>query len=255
LTGGNVGAVAQRREPGVWIIQGETVTLPVMITRARLTAAVFTAEPAAARQVLTGVPLEPLIVFGRVLSTLLIVHYHEFALRTYDEVGVGLLARGPDGRPGMHLVDLPVTGAFTREAGQDIWALPKWLMEAVLTFGTGHTEATVRHEGAEVLRARVRHGRLRLPCGVRGSLPVWSFADRGAQAGRLLRGRLPMRLSGVRVGRGDTDIRLGEHPMARRMRSLGMLGRPLLTVTAKRMSGPLGEFAAVPPGAPKPGRS
>lgn len=241
--------MAERVGPGTWSIQGETVTLPVTVTNARLTSAVFAAEPAAARQLLAGVPLEPLVVFGRAFSVLLIIHYDEWALKSYDEVGVGLLARGPGGRPGLHIVDLPVTGAFTREAGQDFWALPKWLMEAVLTFGPDATEAEVRQDGAEVMRATVRHGRVRLPFGTRLSLPSWSYLDHGAQAGRLLRGRVPMRLSGVRVGRGGFAVRLGEHSMAQRMRSLGMLGTPWLTVTADRLSGPLGEFepvAAVP---------
>jgi hypothetical protein len=243
---GNVGAVAQRVQTGVWTIQGETVTLPVTVTNARLTAAVFTAPAAAARRLLAGVPLEPLTVFGRALSTLLTIHYDEWELKSYDEVGVALLTRGPDGRPGLHIVDLPVTGAFTREAGQDFWGLPKWLMAAVLTFGADATEVLVRHEGDEVLRASVRNGRLRLPFGTRMSLPCWSYLDHGAQAGLLLRGRVPMRLSGVRLGRGGYHVRLGEHPMAQKMRALGMLGQPLVTVSAKRLSGPMGEFQAVP---------
>lgn len=239
--------MAERVRPGVWSIQGETVTLPVTVTDARMTGAVFTAPPAAARQVLDGVPLEPLVLFGRAFSLLMVIHYPEWALKTYDEVGVGLLTRGPGGRPGLHIVDLPVTGAFTREAGQDFWALPKWLMQATLRFGDDETDAVVGHEGAEVMSASIRHGRVRLPFGTRLSLPSWSYLDHGAQAGRLLRGRVPMRMSGVRLGRGGFDVRLGEHPMAQRMRALGMLGTPILTVTAERLNGPLGEFEPVIP--------
>jgi len=237
--------MAERVAAATWSIQGETVRLPVTITDARLTAAVFTAPVRSARRVLAGVPLRPVSVFGRAVSVLLVVHYGPWALKTYDEVGAGLLAAGPGGRPGLYLADLPVTGAFTREAGQDFWALPKWLMDAVLIFGEGRTSVVVRDGGQEVLRAGIRHGRLRLPFGLRASAPSWSYLDRGAQAGRLLRGRVPMRLSGVRLGRGGYDVRLGEHPMAERMRALGMLGRPLLTVDAERLSGPLGEFREV----------
>jgi hypothetical protein len=100
----------------------------------------------------------------------------------------------------------------------------------------------VRDEGTEVLHASVRNAGVRLPFGTRLTLPSWSFLGHGAQAGRLLRGRLPMNLSGIRVGRGAYDVRLGEHPMTAKMRALGMLSRPLLTVTAARMTGPLGEF-------------
>ena len=246
--------MAERLSAGTWTIQGETVTLPVTITDARMSAAVFTAPTAGARELLADVPLEPFVLFGRAITLLMTIHYPPWALKTYDEVGVGLLVRGPRGRPGLHIVDLPVTGAFTREAGQDFWALPKWLMDAQLDFGPSRTEVTVRDGGREVLHATIRNGALRLPFRTRVSLPSWSYLDHGAQAGRLLRGRLPMHLSGARVGRGGFDVRLGEHPMTRRMRALGMLGQPLLTVTGARLQGQLGEFSPVPIPAPRSGQ-
>ncbi|WP_250003476.1 acetoacetate decarboxylase family protein [Actinoplanes sp. M2I2] len=239
--------MAERIGDGVWSLQGETITLPVEITEARLTAAVFTTKLAAARTVLTGTPLRPSAVLGRALGVIMCVHYDEWALKSYDEVGVGLLVRGPSGPPGLHLVDLPVTGAFTREAGQDFWALPKWLMDVDLRFSKMETDVVVRDRATEVLRASIRHGRLRLPFALRATLPTWSYLDRGAQAGRLLRGRVPMRLSGVRLGRGAFRVRLGEHPMAGRMAALGMTGKPFLTVHANRLHGPLDEFTEVAP--------
>ncbi|HEX5200270.1 MAG TPA: acetoacetate decarboxylase family protein [Actinoplanes sp.] len=244
--------MAERVGAGIWSIQGETVRLPVTITDARITAAVFTAPAAGARQVLAGAPLRPLVLFGRAITLLLTVHYGPWALKTYDEVGIGLLVLGPGGRPGLHLVDLPVTGAFTREAGQDFWALPKWLMDAELTFGAAATEVTVRDGGTQVLRAAVRTGRVPLPFPVRLPVPCWAWLDHGAQAGRLLRGGLPMRLSGARIGGGGFAVRLGEHAMADRMRALGMLGRPWLTVTGARLTGRLGEFRPVDAVSPAP---
>ncbi|XVV17302.1 acetoacetate decarboxylase family protein [Actinoplanes sp. CA-131856] len=237
--------MAERIGAGVWSLQGETVTLPVTITDARITASVFTAPAASARELLAGLPLKPFTAFGRAFGLLMCIHYGEWALKTYDEVGVGLLALGPGRRPGLYLLDLPVTGAFTREAGQDFWALPKWLMTSTLRFGDGATDVTVTDGDTPVMSASFTHGRLRLPFGVRSSLPAWSYLDHGAQAGRLLRGRVPMRLSGVRLGRGSFSVRLGEHPMARRMAALGMVNRPLLTVHASSLRGPLGEWRAV----------
>ncbi|MFD0523902.1 acetoacetate decarboxylase family protein [Paractinoplanes durhamensis] len=193
--------MAERIDAATWSIQGETVTLPVTITDARITAAIFTAPAADARRVLSGVPLRPVTVFGRAITLLMFIHYDEWVLKTYDEVGVGLLVRGPRGLPGLHIVDLPVTGAFTREAGQDFWALPKWLMEADLAFGPSTTDVTVRDGGAEVMHASVQTGGVRLPFGTRLKVPSWSYLSHGAQADRLLRGALPMNLSGIRVGR------------------------------------------------------
>ena len=237
--------MAERIAPGTWSIQDQTVTLPVDITGARITAALFSASASDARKVLSGTPLRPFAVFGRAVSLLMALHYGPWALGEYDEVGVGLLALGPGRRPGLHIVDLPVTGAFTREAGQDFWALPKWLMTADLSFEASSTSVTVRDGGASVLQAVIRAGRLRLPFGIRASLPAWCYLDRGAQAGSLLWGRVPMNLSGVRVGTGGFDARLSSHPMTDRMRDLGMLGRPWLTVTARRLTGPLDEFRVV----------
>jgi hypothetical protein len=237
--------MAERIGPGVWSLQGETVTLPVTITDAQITAAVFTTPAADARKLLTGVPLTPLTVLGRAFTMLMCIHYGKWALKTYDEVGVGLLTVGPRGRPGLHILDLPVTGAFTREAGQDFWALPKWLMTSSLRFAPSATEVTVQDGEAEVMAASFTHGRLRLPFGVRAALPAWSFLDHGAQADTLLRGRVPMNLSGVRLGRGSFSVRVGTHPMAARMRALGMLRRPLLTVHARRLHGSLGEWLPV----------
>ncbi|MEV4350127.1 acetoacetate decarboxylase family protein [Actinoplanes sp. NPDC049596] len=236
--------MAERIGPGVWSLQGETVTLPVTITDAQITAAVFTSPAVDARKLLAGLPLKPFTVLGRAFGLLMCIHYGEWALKTYDEVGVGLLTVGPRGRLGLFLLDLPVTGAFTREAGQDFWALPKWLMTSTLRFGAGRTDVTVSDDGTPVFSASLTHGRLRLPFGLRSSLPAWSHLDHGAQAGRLLRGRVPMNLSGVRLGRGASSVRLGAHPMADRMAALGMVGRPLLTVHAASLRGSLGEWPA-----------
>ncbi|MCM4085029.1 acetoacetate decarboxylase family protein [Paractinoplanes hotanensis] len=238
--------MAERIGDGVWTLQGEKVTLPVQITSARFTAAVFTARSEQARSVLAGTPLRPFSVFGRAITMIMCIHYDEFALKSYDEVGVGLLVRGPSGPPGLHMVDLPVTGAFTREAGQDFWALPKWLMDADLRFSKMETDVVVRDRATEVVRASFRHGRVRLPFAVQSALPAWSYLDHGAQAGRLLRGQVPMQLSGARLGRGAFRVRLDDdHPMAARMKALGMTRKPFLTVHADRLHGPLGEFTEV----------
>jgi hypothetical protein len=236
--------VAELVGPDTWTIQGETITLPVSLGDARLTAAVFTCPAAAASSVLASTPLRPLVVAGRAISVLMCIHYGEWALKAYDEVGVCVFVRGRP--PGLHIVDLPVTGAFTREAGRDFWALPKWVMDADLSFGADRTSVVVRDGGAEVMRASFGHG-WRFPS-LPATLPAWSYLEEGAQAGRLLRGWLPMRLSGVRLGRAPASVRLPPgtaHPMAARMRALGMLGRPLFTVHAERLSGRLGSFTPV----------
>lgn len=233
--------MAQLVGPDTWTIQGETIRLPLRLADARVTAAVFACSPPDAASVLASAPLEPLVLAGRAFSVLICIHYGEWALRSYDEVGVCVFVRGRP--PGLHIVDLPVTGEFTCEAGRDFWALPKWVMDADLSFSRERTSVVVRDSGTEVMRAEIGHGRRFPP--VPATMPAWSYLDRGAQAGRLLRGWLPLRLSGVRLGRGPVSVRLpadSVHPMAARMRSLGMVGSPLFTVHASRLSGPLRAF-------------
>lgn len=231
--------------PGTWRVQGRTITLPVRITEAEAALAVFAAPPAGAATCLAGTGLRPVTLAGRAFGVLMVVRYGEWALGAYDEVGVGLLAGGPDGRPGLHLVDLPVTGELTREAGQDIWGLPKWLMRADLVFDGPAASVTVHDGDTFVLRADLRAGRVGVPFRLRAGLRVWSRADRGAQAGVLLSGVAPMSVRGTHVGRGSARLELGDHPMARRMAALGMTGRPLLTVRTRRLGGRLGAFDPV----------
>ncbi|HET9142935.1 acetoacetate decarboxylase family protein [Actinophytocola sp.] len=225
-----------------WSVQGVTIDLPVRIRDAEMASAVFTARPAEASALLAGTGLRPLTVAGRAVSMLMLVHYGEWVLGSYDEVGVGLFTRGPGGRVGLHLVDLPVTGKLTCEAGQDIWGLPKWLMRAGLAFDGASASVTVHDGETFVLRAVLRAGRLPVPFGVRSRLGTWSRLDHGAQAGVLLRGTAPMTLHGTHLGRGAMTVELGDHPMARRMAALGMTRRPLLTLHADRLHGDLDAF-------------
>lgn len=231
--------------PGTWRVQGETITLPVRFTDAELAAAVFTARPGDAAACLAGSGLRPFTVGGRAVSVLMLVRYGEWVLGSYDEVGVGLLVRGPGGRRGLHIVDLPVTGELTCEAGRDIWALRKWVMRSDLVFADGSASITVHDRDTFVMRADLRAGRVAVPFGVRGRTAVWSRTDRGTQAGSLLRGVAAMRSAGLRAGRGSARVELGDHPMAERMAALGMTRRPLLTAHVRRMSGELDAFELV----------
>ena len=239
------GAMAELLTEGTWTIQGRTVTLPVSITSAESTLAVYPAAPDAATHHLRGTELEPWTLGGRAFSVLMLVHYDEWELGTYDEVGVGLLVSGPGLKMGLHVLDLPVTGTFTCEAGQDFWGLPKWMMRADLAF-TGRTAAVTVHDGQEfVMRARLTAGRLPVPPRTTVTVPVWSRLDFGAQAGKLLRGAMPMTVGSATVGRGRSEVELGVHPMALRMADLGMTGRPLAVMHAGRATGSLDAFATI----------
>lgn len=230
--------------PKTWRIQGRRITLPVTLTDAQMSAAVFRSPRQAVAGLLDGTGLTPFTLGRSAFSMLMFVQYGPWELGMYDEVGVGVFVRG-SGKPGLHLVDLPVTGAFTQEAGQDFWALPKWLMSSTLTFLDRSASITVHDGSAFVLRAALTAGRLPIPLPIRASIPAWSYLGHGAQRNTLLRGTFPMTLQGLRLGRGTARITLGDHPMAHRMAALGMTRAPLITVHARNLSGPLDAFDAV----------
>jgi hypothetical protein len=237
--------MAELLADSTWTIQGRTVTLPVSITHAEISIAVFSTTADAAAHHLRGTELEPWTVGGRAFSMLMLVHYDEWELGAYDEVGIGLLVAGPGLKMGLHVLDLPVTGTFTCEAGQDFWGLPKWIMRADLQFA-GRTATVSVHDGTEfVMQARLVAGRIPVPPGTRMSTPVWSRLGYGAQAGKLLRGELPMAVSVATFGRGRASVELGVHPMALRMADLGMTHRPLFVMHAGHATGALGAFATV----------
>ncbi len=226
-----------------WIVRGHTMQLPITFS-ARAAAAVFRAERGVVDELLSDTPLRAAALGRHALSVLLGVHYDRGDLGSYDEVGVGVLARGSAGRVGLYLCDLPVTQELTCEAGQHIWGLPKWLMSAELAVSDGDTTVSIADQGRPVLRASLRHRRFPVACPFPVVLPTWAFLDRGAQAGVLLQGALRVRLPQVRVGRGEVALELGAHPMADKMRLLGMTGRPLAAVTAS-VHGALGASVAI----------
>ena len=237
--------MATHPAPDLWEVQGKQIDLPVRTHAARFAGAAWRPSRAAVDAQLEPFGLRSAGFRGTGLAMLVCVVYpEEFVLRGYDEVGIGVLATGPGG-PGLFVLELPVTGAFTREAGREIWGLPKWLMTSKADLG-GSTSTMVISEGdVPVMDATIRTGGLALPLVPSGG-STWARAEDGPHAGRLLRGKTSMRFRGLRLGRGrGTTITWGEHRMADRARALGMDGRPFATFSAERLSASFGESRVV----------
>lgn len=237
--------MATHPAPNVWEVQGQQIDLPVRVDGATFAGALWRTPRAAVDAQLEPHGLQSAGFRGTGLAMLVCVVYpEEFVLRGYDEVGIGVLASGPGG-PGLFVLELPVTGEFTREAGREIWGLPKWLMTSKADLG-GSTSTMVMSDGdVPVMDATIRTGGLALPLVPSGG-STWARAEDGPHAGRLLRGKTSMRFRGLRLGRGrGTTITWGEHRMADRARALGMDGRPFATFSAERLSASFGESRVV----------
>jgi hypothetical protein len=238
--------MATHPAPNLWEVQGKQIDLPVRTHTARFAGAAWRPPRAAVDVLLEPYGLKSAGTRGKGLALLVCVVYpDEFVLGGYDEVGVGVFADGPGGS-GLFVLELPVTGSFTREAGQEIWGLPKWLMTSTADIGGSRSTMTIAEDGVPIMDATIRTGRLALPVPAPSAGRTWARATEGPHAGQLLRGKTTMRFHRLRVGRGrGTSITWGEHRMADRARALGMDGRPFATFSAERLDASFGESAVV----------
>jgi hypothetical protein len=181
----------------------------------------------AARAMLAETSLEPWPMFGRAITTIQAWSYRDSTVGTYDEVGLGIIARKKGSRPsllklGMDMRDqddqgiwvctLPVTTQAAWAAGVEIWGYPKYVTPITSDFGA--REARVRL--GDELEITVEAGRgAALP-----SLPVVTLT---AREGRLIRTvietQMPLRWT---LGRSASVRILGKGRTSDAFEALGL---------------------------------
>ena len=238
--------MATHPAPDLWEVQGRQIDLPVTVQSATFAGALWRTPRTAVDAQLEPYGLTSAGFRGTGLAVLVCIVYEDaFVLGGYDEVGIGVFASGPGG-PGLFVLELPVTGAFTREAGREIWGLPKWLMTSKADLGGSRSTMVMSDGDVPVMDATIRTGSLSLPFPMPSAGRTWARAEEGPHEGRLLRGKTSMRFRGLRVGRGrGTTITWGDHRMADRARALGMDGKPFLTISAERLTASFGESVVI----------
>lgn len=228
-----------------WVLFGAEIPKPAQIRDARFAAAVYACRAAEARTVTRGTGLEPVTAGGWAFSALACVQYVDTDLGPYDEVGVGVLVRGPGGKPGLYTAELPVTGEFTLHAGRQIWGLPKWRARSESSFDGRRVRLKLWDGETRVLAVALDGGPIASPAPVRVPVPVWSARVDGPNRGELLHGTFGLRFDGLRIRPGGARVALGEHRMSELAHRLGMTGPALHTMSARRASGLLGDFDVV----------
>jgi hypothetical protein len=222
-------------------IQGRHIELPLEIGDASAGIVVCSASLAAVAAALPPglrpVRWRP----GRGLVVLLLVSYRENPLGAYDEVVVASAARLDHqgdpragvadllrGRVGVFVHEMPVSEAFTCEAGRVIWSYPKAVDDLDVVVEPRRATVTWRRAGEQVLRLAVRRGgRLRTP---RVAGTTYTHRD-----GHVLRTGLSLRASGARLGVGGARLQVGDGQQAELLRALE-LGRPLASAWLERAS-------------------
>jgi len=223
-----------------YTIQGQEITIPVEVRDASAHMASFLVPAPAAQDLIGSSGLdvaEPLP--GRAVCSIAFMRYLDSDLGPYHELAVAFLVRHKGMEPasaftksaevargflGAFIHQLPVNQEFTLEAGRGIWGFPKFLADIDIDVTGPVARCTLRHDGDFVLSLAVRPG-VRMPA--RGSsVDAYSIAD-----GVLRRTAWSMEPVGVRGRPGGAALVVGDHPIAKELRTLGLPKRAAFSST------------------------
>lgn len=216
-------------------IQGRELTVPVHIPHARAGTALYSARAdAVAAELPSGLsPVE--IRPGRTVVAIAAVQYVDNPLGHYDEGVVASVVRPSTepgaaaslrdvvaGRYGIFVHHMPVSQAFTREAGDRIWGLPKTLDTLDLRHTARRAGLRWSNDAGEMLRLTVpRGGRLPVPP---RTTTIYTVRD-----GVVWRTRASVHGTGLRIAPLGAALRLGTHPVAERLRRFDLGGGAIAT--------------------------
>lgn len=230
-------------------VRGLQVRPPILYHRADAFKALHLASYDAVRDVLPSDELYPLRwLDGRAMVGVMAFRYEHISveladgttrmLTPYGEIGVNaLVSRRPTRVRGLgflqaalgsahgFVLELPVTTAEARDAGRQIWGLPKFVADMDFFEEPGRRAVELREEDAHIATFEVRAGG---PV-TADHAPLTTYS--------VLHGRLVetvIRFEGHRqaaLGSSAGRITLGRHPVADRLRRIGLSESPLLVAS------------------------
>lgn len=215
-------------------VAGTVLTMPVQIRKADVHTAMFSVSADAAQRLIDYSGLE---VFrhrpGRAIVTLMLARYLDGDLGRYNEFGTCVMVRPPGspvrglralGDAAAFIHHLPVDQAFTLEAGRSIWGFPKIMADFTVRDSTPFS-FEVSEGGSLIAAMQFRRG-----------FPVPSLRKRPQilttySCGDGTTREVPWEMVNrqVRVRPGGATLRLGDHPYAAELASLGLPKRPMLS--------------------------
>ncbi|REE73865.1 acetoacetate decarboxylase [Rhodococcus wratislaviensis] len=237
-------------------VLGKQVDMPVEIRAASAFMAMYSVPTVAAQSLIDYTGLE-ILQFrpGRGVCVLVFVDYADGDLGPYNEFGVAFLVRDhrsdgasvpkdlkalARGRAGALIHQLPVDGDFTLAAGRGIWGFPKVLAD----FDVDHTgsvkRGSVSQGGRLIAQLSVKQGIPVPGSGAGTSLAAYSHLD-----GLTRFTTWDMSPTGVRSRPGGAELKLGSHPIADELRSLGLPKRALVTSSIPELKMTFGDAQPV----------
>ena len=197
---------------------------------------------------------------GKAILQLLAVDYKENDLGNYNEGAIilpvlapgekkpfplfGAMARMANGTLGNFVYRMPVDQEFTTHAGRFIWGFPKWVSRIDIEFGPSVARGTFTDEDELVYSIEAKTGGNNTPKEQR----VASLAIRDDKAWKTYGTN---RSSGLTFSLGGETPKIGEsHPLAKKLRTLGLPRKPMFTVSVKSTNMTFGKPECVDIGAP-----
>ncbi len=226
-------------------IAGTVLTMPVKIREANQHMAMFSVDADAAQRLIDYSGLQVCrYLRRRAMVVLMLMHYVDGDLGQYYEFGTSVMVNPPGSNAsgpralqaaGAFIHHLPVDQEFTLEAGTKIWGYPKVMADFTIRDG--------RQFGFD--------------CSVDGQLVIGMDFSRGLpfrltprhQAQRSYSHRdgvtretaFEHTLDGVHTRLGGVRVRLGDHPYAKELASLGLPKRAALSSSADHVQMTFGD--------------
>ena len=219
--------------------------MPVQIRKATQNMAMFSVDAHAAQQLVDYSGLRVCRYLpGRAIVVLTFMHYIDGDLDQYHEFNTSVMvnppgsnASGPRALPsaGAFTHHMPVDQEFTLEAGTKIWGYPKVMADFAI------------REGRQFGFDCSVDGQLVVGMEFRPGLPFRLTPRQQAQRSYSYRDGVACEtafdytLDGVRTRLGGVRVRLGEHPYAKELASLGLPKRAMLSSSADQVQMTFGD--------------
>jgi acetoacetate decarboxylase len=215
-------------------IAGTVLTMPVKIRRANIHMAVFSVDADAAQRLIAYSGLQVCRYLPRrALLELILTEFVDGDLGAYHEFSTCVVVNPPGSKaPGLRSLQsvftqqMLVDQAFTLEAGQRIWGFPKVMADFTIRDGD-QFGFDVSIDVQLVVGMEFRRG-LQVPFASRPqTLRTYSHLD-----GLTRETPYETSMTGVRYRPGGVRLRLGDHPFAKELASLGLPKRALVSGSA-----------------------